>query len=312
MGHIGAMTTHLPFRPRRLDHCVLPVTELDHARERLTALGFTVAPDARHPFGTENACVYFADGTYLEPLAIGQRETAERTAMKGNVFTARDQAWRFRNGETGFSALAFATDTADADHKAFRAAGASAGRKLTFGRTFESPDGSKGRATFKTAFAADLRAPDSLFMTCQRVSMPDIDRTSLQTHANGVTGIAEIIASEINPTDFQYFLHTVIGTRDTEALSFGTEFVADGALIDVMTPEGVKVHFGIERTDPGRGLRLEGIVLTVDDLDRFRASVDEAGETARMVGRYLIIDRAPGQGAFLAVDVSAPAGRVAQ
>jgi hypothetical protein len=29
-----------------------------------------VAADARHPFGTENACVFFADGTYLEPLAL--------------------------------------------------------------------------------------------------------------------------------------------------------------------------------------------------------------------------------------------------
>lgn len=303
------MTDVTPFKPRRLDHCVLPVDELDTARARLGALGFTVAPDARHPFGTENACVYFADDTYLEPLAIGQRETAELRAQKGNVFAARDQAWRFRNGDNGFSGLAFATETADADHKAFRAAGISAGRKLTFGRKMTAPDGTKGRATFKSAFAADLRAPDSFFLTCQRVTMPDIDSTALKNHANGVTGIGEIVASEVNPTDFQYFLHTVIGTRDTQALSFGAEFQADGALIDVMTPEGLEAHFGVERTDTTRGLRLEGIVLKVDDLDHFRAHLEAAGITPRAKGRYLIIDRAPGQGAFLAVDTSAPAGR---
>ena len=56
---------------RPLDHLVIPVTDLKAARSRLTRLGFTVAAEARHPFGTENACVFLADKTYLEPLAVG-------------------------------------------------------------------------------------------------------------------------------------------------------------------------------------------------------------------------------------------------
>ena len=40
---------------RPLDHLVLPVDTLTQARRRLSNLGFTVADDARHPFGTENA-----------------------------------------------------------------------------------------------------------------------------------------------------------------------------------------------------------------------------------------------------------------
>jgi len=66
-----------PRKPRNVDHLVLPVSDLGTSRERMTALGFTVAPEAVHPFGTENACVFFADGTYLEPLAIAQREDCE-------------------------------------------------------------------------------------------------------------------------------------------------------------------------------------------------------------------------------------------
>ena len=54
--------------PHLLDHLVLPTVNIAMARERLGRLGFTVAPDARHPFGTENACVFFADKTYLEGL----------------------------------------------------------------------------------------------------------------------------------------------------------------------------------------------------------------------------------------------------
>ena len=48
---------------RSLDHLVLPVVDIRTARKRLTELGFTVAADARHPFGTENACVFFQDET---------------------------------------------------------------------------------------------------------------------------------------------------------------------------------------------------------------------------------------------------------
>ena len=92
---------------RAVDHLVLPVEGLERSRQRHSALGFSVAASARHPFGTENACVFFANGSYLEPLAVHRRETCEAEALKGNVFVARDQAFRFRRGEEGFSALVF-------------------------------------------------------------------------------------------------------------------------------------------------------------------------------------------------------------
>jgi hypothetical protein len=75
--------------PRALDHLVLPVHALDEARARLTRLGFTVAPDARHPFGTENACVFFADNTYLEPLGVASREECEAAVGKLAALTRR-------------------------------------------------------------------------------------------------------------------------------------------------------------------------------------------------------------------------------
>lgn len=119
------MTIATPRTPRPVDHLVLPVVDLDTARQRLEALGFTVAPSAQHPFGTENACVFFSDNTYLEPLAIAQRETCETEARNGNVFVARDQAYRFRNGQDGFSALVMGTQDAGADHKEFVRSGIS-------------------------------------------------------------------------------------------------------------------------------------------------------------------------------------------
>jgi hypothetical protein len=243
--------------------------------------------------------VHLADETYLEPLAIGQREDCEHTAMKGNQFTARDQAYRFRNGETGFSAIALKSDDADADHVAFQKAGISAGRKLVFGRSFADDKGKKVQATFKLAFAADLRAPDMFAFTCQRVKMPGaIARAT--GHPNTVTGTHEVILSEVNPTDFQYFLQDVTGNRETHAHSLGMSIRMANAECDVMTPEGLALRFGVTRQDTSRGLRCEGIVFSCTDLDAVRHQADKSGIGLRERGGMVIADAAPGQGAFYA------------
>ena len=188
--------------PRLLDHVVLPTASLDVARARLTKLGFTVAPNGVHPFGTENACVYFADGTFLEPLAIDDERKAFEAARKGNVFTARDDAYRYRRSNEGFSAVVFRTADADKDHQDFVGWGFSAGPMLDFSRDFVGPDGRKDTASFRLAFAADLRAPDVFFFTCQRVKVPDVDRSVLQHHTNGVRGVAAVVLAAPEASSF--------------------------------------------------------------------------------------------------------------
>lgn len=290
--------------PRKFDHAVLPVESLEIARKRLSALGFTVAADARHPFGTENCCVFFGDENYLEPLAVGQREDCERTAVKGNVFTAADQAFRFRVGENGFSGLAFVSDDADADHRVFTKNGISAGRKLSFGRTFTDAKGKKEKASFKLAFAKDDRAPDITLFTCQRINVPKADKSALTAHENGVSGIKEVVLSEQVPSDFQYYLQDVLDNRDTPSGSFGMEIAAANVNINVLTPEGMEMEFGVARQSQERGLRCEGIVFSVANAQELKSALDKNGVAYRHTHRYLIVDAAPGQGAFCAFDIS--------
>ncbi|WP_099867737.1 VOC family protein [Pararhizobium haloflavum] len=281
-----------------LDHLVLPVADLDASRERYTALGFTVAPRGEHPFGTENACVYFADDTFVEPLAIHQRETCEAEARAGNVFVARDQAFRFRRGLEGFSAIVMGTDDAEADHRAFAAAGISAGDMLTFSRAFRAPDGAEEEASFRLAFAADLRAPDAFFFTCQRINVPRVDRSALQRHDNGAMSISRVVAVEPNPTDFQYLLQDVIGQREVQSHSFGMDLASANSTISVLTPEGFRAYFGSTRAPHGRGLRFEGIVFGVEDLAIPTAAFNRNGISYRQIGERIVVDPAIGQGAF--------------
>ena len=278
--------------PRSFDHAVLPVESLAAARSRHEALGFTVAPEARHPFGTENCCIFFEDGTYLEPLGINQREDCEASARAGNGFTADDQAFRFRNGENGFSALAFLSEDAKADRDEFVRSEILAANNLTFSRSFEMPDGSMEEGRFELTFTRDRRAPDIMLFCCQDIHMPKAGKSVLAEHKNGVQGIAEIILSEQNPSDFQYYLQNVMDNRDTPSSSLGMEIAAANVNINVLTPEGLRMQFGVEREACDRGLRLEGIV--------FDGGCPPEDSLLRSHGRYAIADRKPGQGAFYA------------
>jgi len=287
-----------PRSKRPLDHLVLPVEDLDIARARHSALCFTVAADARHPFGTENACVFFADGTYLEPLGIAQREECEEAARKGNVFVARDQAYRFRRGDNGFSALVVGSGDGAADHARFVELGMSGGEMLEFSRPMKMPDGSEATASFKLSFAADLRTPDLFAFAVERINVPAADRSVLTTHQNGVTGISEVILSEPNPTDFQYFIQELACNREVDANSFGMSVELEGATITVYNKAGLETHLGV--TDPSRerGLNGRAVVYQVTDLAALSTLLLANDVTARQVGGRLIVDPAPGQGAY--------------
>ena len=53
-----------------IDHCVVLVSDLATGVCDYERLGFTVVPGGKHPGGTHNALMVFADGTYLELFAF--------------------------------------------------------------------------------------------------------------------------------------------------------------------------------------------------------------------------------------------------
>ncbi|MDX3929416.1 MAG: VOC family protein [Shinella sp.] len=282
--------------PRSIDHLVLPVVELGIARTRLSRLGFTVAPDARHPFGTENCCVFLADGSYLEPLGIANREECEEAARTGNVFVARDQAFRFRRGQDGFSAIAIGAAGAGADDLRYRAAGLSGGPILEFSRDMQLPDGKTATGSFRLAFAADLRSPDFFFFSSERVKALPSDRRALETHANGVSALAEVVLYEPNPTDFQYLLQEAADEREVEAHSFGMVVNTPRGRISVLNGAGMRGFYGIETADKERGLRGAAVVFRIADLSAACDLLDRNGMDYNIRDSRIVVPPAPGQG----------------
>eukprot|EP00913_Durusdinium_trenchii_P008236 g7733.t1 len=235
------------------------------ARDRLSRLGFTVAPVASHPFGTANACVFFDDGLYLEPLAVADRRKAGLAAKRGNVFTERDLAFRGRRNRQGLSAIALASDDAPADHQRYLASGVSAGGLLEFSRTVLSPDGDQSEASFQLAFAAAQAADDFFAFSCQRLRPLPADLGELLVHANAVSGVQEVVLCSPEPSAAAPFMEELF---QSQALSQEDAIVlaAGRATIRVVPPERLHLDFGVQ-PDP-TGLRLSGqaVVFATADL----------------------------------------------
>jgi catechol 2,3-dioxygenase-like lactoylglutathione lyase family enzyme len=288
-----------PSSIRRLDHLVLPVATLSASRDFFEALGFVVAPDAVHPFGTANACVFFADGTYLEPLAVADSGLCRDQAIAGNTFVARDRAFRARRGEPGFSGIAFASDSAEADHAAFATAGLADGEIFEFSRVFVTA-GAEKTLTFRLAFAGDRRVPDLFFFACQAM-VPKGDRSALTGHANGVTGIRRLVLSEPKPDDFATLLQDVTGAAETTATANGLSVGLANGAIEALDAAGMAGRYGRGR-DAERGLRFEGVVLSVPDLDMVRGIAAMAGLAAREIDGRLVVDLIGSERGFFAFE----------
>lgn len=280
---------------RPIDHLVLPVADLVVARTRLSELGFTVAPDALHPFGTANACVFLSDGTYLEPLAVANRRHANAAAKRGNVFTGRDLAFRKAHHRQGFSALVVGTGDAAADHARFEQQGISAGDMLEFSRGLKMPDGSETEARFRLAFAGDERAPEFFLFSCERVNPLPADRGELERHANAVTGLGEIILSAPVPSDFAPLLEEVLMTKAQFEPDI-MRLAAANASIRVARDEDLQAEFALPPLQDAEGLRGRAIVFKTADLAVTEITL-AANDVAfvRREGRVLV-QAAPGQG----------------
>jgi hypothetical protein len=280
--------------PRPLDHLVLPVSGLDASRERLRSLGFTVAPDGFHPFGTANCCVFFPDGTFLEPLTVADETAAEAAARNGNVFARHALDFRARHGPEGFSALVFGTENAGHDHDDFRRVGYSGGDMLTFSRDFKAADGTRDRAEFRLAFASSSVAPACLLFTCERVQVPDVDRSALQRHDNGVTRIGKVLMTAPAPSALAEFLEQVSGvTAETAAggivLRFG-EFE-----VIVLTPSEFAAQTGQpEEESPAPMFR--AVTFMADDIEPLEARLNNFGIACHHAPAGLVVPAGQGQG----------------
>jgi hypothetical protein len=281
---------------RPIDHLVLPATTLTLVRARLTSLGFTVAPDARHSFGTGNCCVFFKNRTYLEPITIIDRNRADMAAAEGIAFVKRLKRFTERQGE-GFAMVAVKSKDAEADLAALTKAAAASQPAFHFSRQALLPDGSEREIGFVLAFADFSTAPDATFFVCQHLAEEVLYQPSYVEHSNGAEGINAVVAVAEDPADFQAMLKVATGNSTITTIDAGVKAEADGQGFLILTREGFRARYDIEPPNPRRGLRFAAFEMSVLDLDR---AARYAGSSAKRHEDRIVVPAAPGLGAVVA------------
>ncbi len=192
----------------------------------------------------------------------------------------------------GFSAVVLGTDNADADHARFVEAGISAGDVLSFSRAFVDATGKSDTASFKLAFAAGSGSTDAFLFACERINAPIMDRTALQAHPNGVTGIVEVVAVSDMPDEQHRLISVAAGVEDGS----GTAFDLSNATLTVLDPAGFAARYGVPAGAPTE-LRFAGIVFSVRSANVVAELLAANSIEYDLRANDIFVAAAPGQGA---------------
>lgn len=272
-----------------IDHLVLPVESLSIARRRWTDLGFNVAADAVHPFGTANACIFLSDGTYLEPLAVHDGELAENCRQDGNGFVARDAEFRLTGASEGFSAFVLRSSDSDADHARFADLGISGAQQLAFSRNVIMPSGELAEASFRLAFA-ELASSRFFAFTCQRINTSLPTSGKLVEHSNGAVGLASICLGGGSAEGLSK-LKTLLGVP-WQDVSTGRAFELGNCVVIVRPDQDFNIPLLTELT--GVGIRFR-----VQDIRSTQRYLDDASISYRQRDGALSVEATKGQGCIV-------------
>jgi catechol 2,3-dioxygenase-like lactoylglutathione lyase family enzyme len=258
---------------RGIDHLVLPVRDLEAARDFYARLGFTLTPRARHPWGTENSLVQFP-GSFLELLSIADASLIPESS--GDFFSFGAFNRDFLEKGEGASMLVLESADEAADRAAFAAAGLPTFAPFRFERRAQGPDGSERTVAFSLTFTACDVLPGVGFFTCRQHLPENFWSPALQVHPNGARGIAAVVLRTPEPFAAAQFL-SAFADAPAQAVAGGAVIDTGRGTIRVLTQDAGAAEFGLEALPAGHAPRLSGFRIAVHNLDALRARLGKAG-----------------------------------
>lgn len=286
---------------RMIDHLVLPVASLLEARLRYEALGFAVNPVGVHPFGTANCCVFLADHTYLELLAIHDPARIAETIAE-NAFVAMDQRFRRSVGSEGLSAFALQSSDPDADERSFVKEGLGGHNRLAFTRKAVHPDGTEDILSVDGAFCIDPDVPSLGFFTCHWRNSPDVVARIKKpgAHTNAVLGLSTIWLVADEPQAARAYPEVALSGRFDDDAAPSLRLQLGNAALCLLKPSEFEAMTGSAR--PPAPIAAAALGFFSSDLVKTRATLEQAGVGFHAREGRLIIPPVPGQATTIVME----------
>jgi catechol 2,3-dioxygenase-like lactoylglutathione lyase family enzyme len=208
-----------------LDHLVVAVKDLTAAVRSYTELGFTVVTGGRHPEGSHNALVTFADGAYLELLAFYEPNPAHRW-------------WGALEQGGGLIDFCLASTDLTADTAAFRRAGVDLTDPEPGARA--RPDGYQLR-WFLAKPTGEYRGVAPFLIHDETPRAERVPRAP--AHANRVTGLATVTVATANPAAVGRWYESALGAKGRpvsrpEQDAQGLRFAVGRHAVELLAPRG--------------------------------------------------------------------------
>ncbi|MET1415720.1 VOC family protein [Roseibium sp. HPY-6] len=228
---------------RGLDHLVVAVNDLDAAGRAYEAMGFTITPENRHPFGTANRLIQF-NGFFIELLSVADPSLITETIGRTFSFGAFNRDF-LKTGE-GASMLVLDSQGAGGDRDDFEKSGLDLFEPFSFERTAHLPGGETAKVAFDLTILRDPLSPKIGYFTCHNKFPENFWKPAFQQHANGAQDIRCIYMIAGDPSDHHEFLGAFTGQREMRATSLGLELETARGKLSVLNPEAYRALVGQE------------------------------------------------------------------
>ncbi len=206
-----------------IDHLVIVVRDLAQAVDDYKRLGFTVVAGGRHPVGSHNALISFADGSYIEIIAYYRPSPDHRW-------------WQSLQRGEGLVDFCMQTDDLSGDTRKLRAAGVKINDPVPWSRT--RPDGYQ--LQWLLSLARDEHRGVAPFLI--EDITPRTERIPQRfDHDNGATGLASVTVAVENIDTVGNWYRSILGTAGVamereDLLGKGKRFQIGAHALDFVEP----------------------------------------------------------------------------
>jgi len=255
---------------RGIDHVAVVVNDLSAAAARFEALGFTTTPRAYHPWGTANHLVQFGR-SFIEIVGIADAD--KLIPHSAGAFSFSAHARDYLAERQGMAMLVLSSRDAEADAKAWQAAGLATYEPVYFERQATLPSGEQVKVAFTVAFTTDERLPACAFFVCQQFFPEHFWKPHYQQHANGARNIgAAILGVHEEPAQYRDFLEAYTGGASV-SMDNGVSAALACGRVEVVSRESAVAQFPLlaDASTTAPAGHFAQLVIEVDSTDAVAA-----------------------------------------